>query len=192
MNYKSEKQKEALEKQGQYLQKFNQEAKKIKPEQEQEVIDLYISGKSSIELTKVFNCSKPTILKILKNTPKRKATDYTNHKSKNQFGENNPAWKGGIKSIYDQVRGLNSYWTWRYSVLDRDNNCCTRCSSEKDLHAHHMITLKSLINNYCLTNNKLIKELTETDLNNSYFYDINNGLTLCEICHKDWHKEHGR
>ena len=192
MDYKSEKQKEALEKQGLYLQKFNQEAKKIKPEQEQEIIDLYLSGKSSIILAKMFNCSKPTVLKVLKNTPKTKTTDYPSHRCHNQFGEKNASWKGGIKTIYDTVRGLSSYWKWRDSVLDRDGNHCTKCGTDKNLHSHHMITLKSLINTYCTQSNKLIKDLTEEDLNSSYFYDIDNGLTLCEPCHKDWHKQNGR
>jgi DNA-binding CsgD family transcriptional regulator len=192
MIYKSEIQKTALEKQGQYLQKFNQEAKKIKPEQEQEIINLYNRGLSAKEIGKKFNCSKNPILKVLKNIPKRSSWSYSTHHSKNQFGDKNGHWKGGIKSIYDRFRGLKTYWAWRTAVLTRDFNKCTKCNSTNKLHAHHLITLKALILEYCIINSKEINKLDYSDLTNDFFYSLDNGLTLCEDCHKAWHKEHGK
>lgn len=192
MIYKSEKQYESLQKQGQYLQKFNQESKKIKPKQEQEIIVLYSQGLSAKEIGKRFNCSKNPILKILKNIPKRNSWNYPQHHSKNQFGEKNGSWKGGIKSIYERIRDLQDYWKWRKAVLTRDSNKCTKCNLTDKLHVHHIKTLKSLIIEYCDKNSKEINNLDYSDLTSEFFYNLNNGLTLCENCHKDWHKEYGR
>jgi len=190
MEYKSEKQKLALQKQVRYLQELN---KLFTLDQEKEIIELYKSGLSCNKIAKNFNCSKTPILRIIKNLPKRKPGEYSNHYSKTQgFGPDHHSWKGGYKSVYDRVRDLKSYWDWRYSVLNRDNNKCTKCNSTEKLHAHHINTLKKLITKYCETNNKLVANLTENDLNNNFFYNLDNGLTLCEPCHKDWHKVNGR
>ena len=172
------------------LQKHNDSQRKIK--NPQEVIDLYLSGKSCNEIKRIFGCSKNPVLKALKGIPKRKCWEYPQHRSHNQLGEKNTSWKGGIKDVYNRFRDLSEYYEWRKSVLKRDNNKCTSCRSTEKLQSHHLTTLKSLINQYCVNNKKQIKELTREDLLSSFFYDLSNGLTLCEDCHKKWHKEHGR
>lgn len=189
MQYKSEKQKEALQKQANYLKEFN---KLFSIKEELEIRNLYISGLSCNEIAKQFNCSKTPILRIIKDLPKRKAHDYSSHKSKNQYGENNPSWKGGIKSIYDRFRGLLRYWNWHNDVLVRDGNKCTNCNSIESLEVHHKTTLKTLVIQYSIENNKDIKDFTENDLLSDYFYSTDNGVTYCKKCHKDWHKIHGR
>lgn len=62
----------------------------------------------------------------------------------------------------------------------------------KYFKASKQSVLRFLIKDYCDLHNKQIKDLTEIDLINSYFYDFSNGITLCEGCHKKWHKLHGR
>lgn len=156
----------------------------------QQVIELYESGLSCNQIARQLNCSKFPVLQALKDTPKRNVGSYPHCRNKNQTGKNNPYWKGGIKSVYNRFRDLTDYWNWRKSVLDRDENKCTKCGSNKKLHAHHKIFLKTLIKQYCI--NKTIEDLTIEDLKNPFFYDVDNGLTLCENCHKKWHKLHGR
>ena len=194
MQYKSQEQKEALEKQGKFLQQFNQKNKLFKTEEDkQKVIDLYNSGLSCNQIAKKFNCSKFPILNVLKGLPKRSSGEYDQHFSKTQgYGETHHSWKGGFKSVYDRFRDLKDYWVWRNSVLERDMNCCTQCSSTEKLHIHHIKTLKNLILDYCKLHNKEISELTVEDLKNEFFYELDNGLTLCEDCHKRWHKQYGR
>jgi len=189
MLYKSEKQKIALQKQVKYLQKFNRLFDK---QQELEIKEFYISGLSCNQIADKYSCSKSPILRIIKNLPKRKSTDYKQHKCHNQYGKANPAWKGGIKSVYERIRDLKSYWDWRNSVLIRDNSICTNCEESNNLEVHHKITLKSLIINLCDTRNCLPKDLTFEDLNSDYFYNIDNGTTLCKSCHKRHHKINGR
>ncbi len=158
----------------------------------EELENLYTSGRTLEEIAKIYNCSDCTISKFLKNIAKRKCTDYKSHKCYNQIGSLNPAWKGGIKDIYNRFRDLSEYYNWRKEVLNRDGNKCTSCNNTEKLHSHHIKTLKTLIWEYSIKVNKLLKELTREDLTNSYFYDLSNGSTLCEDCHKKWHKENGR
>jgi len=87
------------------------------------------------------------------------------------FGENHPMWKGGITPINKKERKLAAYKFWRKSVFERDNytcRCC--CKSGGKLRAHH-------INNFADC-----PELRTV---------IENGITLCENCHKEFHKKCG-
>ena len=87
-------------------------------------------------------------------------------------GENNYNWKGGI---YDREREKwNATYTakkWRKDVLKRDNHTC-RCCGQKQgkLNVHHL-------NGYgwCVEQRA----------------DVDNGATLCEDCHKLFHKIYG-
>jgi 5-methylcytosine-specific restriction endonuclease McrA len=189
MLYKSEKQKKALQKQVKFLQEHNKLFNKF---QEKKIKDLYKQGLSCNQIAKKFNCSKSPILRIIKDLPKRKATDYKQHPAYNQWGENNPVWKGGIKSVYERIRGLKEYWDWRNAVIRRDNHKCANCGSFDNLEVHHINTLKSLITQYCLDNNIKIKNLEESDLKSAFFYDSKNGVTYCKTCHRNYHKKFGR
>lgn len=60
-----------------------------------------------------------------------------------------------------------SYRKWRESVLKRDKYVCQKCGSSKKLNVHHIKAFS------------LFPDLRE---------DINNGITLCEKCHKKLHK----
>ena len=60
---------------------------------------------------------------------------------------------------------------WRIAIFQRDKRICRKCGVEKrKIVAHH-------INSY--------------DIHEKERYDINNGVTLCEECHKDFHHKYG-
>jgi len=88
------------------------------------------------------------------------------------LGENNPNWKGGLYS-----RPLNgckgsTYRNWRKDVFKRDDFTCQMCEQVGGkLHAHH---IKSWIKHPKLR------------------FDVTNGLTLCEKCHKNLHSLYSR
>lgn len=65
----------------------------------------------------------------------------------------------------DTLENIN----WRKAIYARDNYKCQICSS-KDLEAHHL-------NGY-------------TEFKDQRF-NIENGITLCKSCHKDYHKTFG-
>lgn len=85
------------------------------------------------------------------------------------IGENNPNWKGGIQTENNKQRSSDEYKFWRISVFERDNYKCQDCGViGGKLHAHHI--------KYFSLYPKLRTEL-------------NNGITLCEKCHRKIHRK---
>jgi hypothetical protein len=66
-------------------------------------------------------------------------------------------------------RGFNQV-AWASMVKLRDGKC-TQCGSVYDLHAHHIKSYKD---------------------NEALRFDVNNGVTLCGQCHREYHKIHGK
>ena len=64
-------------------------------------------------------------------------------------------------------RRSSKYKNWKKQVLTRDNYICQRCDSKENLVVHH------------------IKKFSE---NKQLRFDVNNGITLCQKCHKEVHK----
>jgi hypothetical protein len=88
-------------------------------------------------------------------------------------------WKGGISSLYDEVRRFLKSINWARDVYRKDNYTCQRCgdSTGHNLNAHHMVLIKNLIIYY---NIKTVEEA----MNCPAFRSILNGITLCKKCHK--------
>lgn len=87
----------------------------------------------------------------------------------------NKHWNYNPKKT-DEERILNrrypEYIKWRESVFERDNYTCKVCKQKGgQLNAHH------------LDGYDKFKELRT---------DLNNGITLCEECHDDFHAAYGR
>jgi endogenous inhibitor of DNA gyrase (YacG/DUF329 family) len=87
--------------------------------------------------------------------------------SKNKIGENSSGWKGGLTEKLKLVRASIDMVNWRKSIFKRDNYTCQFCGDYGSvLNAHHIVPLT-------IDENKI--------------FDINNGITLCESCHKKAH-----
>jgi len=100
-----------------------------------------------------------------------------------QIGENSPRWKGGITPLVQQLRHNFKYRQWRSDIFTRDDFTCQNCGDNKggNLEAHHKKTFSSILQKYEITT---IEEALECEK----LWDINNGITLCEKCHKKLHK----
>ena len=93
------------------------------------------------------------------------AKDYKNHYS----GENAPNWKGGKQR--EKHNGDYRYSDWRLSVYERDRFTCQICDIKGGkLNAHHLFKWSKFP---------------------SLRYELWNGITLCEKCHKGEHKKGG-
>jgi len=92
---------------------------------------------------------------------------------KDKFGENNPNYNPDITDEERQSgRFYPEYKEWRKNVYERDKYTCQVCNQiGYDLNAHHL-------ENYADN-----PELRIT---------LENGITLCEDCHKDFHHKYGR
>jgi 5-methylcytosine-specific restriction endonuclease McrA len=102
-------------------------------------------------------------------------------------GENSNWWKGGITPLIIKIRESNNYQKWRMDVFTRDNFTCQECGNRQTkghqiiLNAHHEKSFsKILYENNILT--------LDEALNCKELWNIDNGKTLCEKCHKKRHK----
>lgn len=81
-----------------------------------------------------------------------------------RIGPLNHMWKGGISPINTRIRNSAESRDWRSKVFKRDDFTCQQCGERGGkINADH-------IKPFCL-----FPELR---------FDINNGRTLCESCHK--------
>lgn len=96
-------------------------------------------------------------------------------KRRSFIGENNPRYNPNLTNE-EREKGRNilgaSYTEWRTSVFARDNYTCQCCGNNKsgNLNAHHL-------NGY--------------NWDKEHRTDVNNGITLCKKCHKEFHSVYG-
>lgn len=94
--------------------------------------------------------------------------------AKHNSGENNPSWNPNLTDEDRENRRVyqgNSQELWRKQVFERDDYTCQCCGKRGGkLNAHHLDGY-----NWC-------KERR---------FDIDNGVTLCRECHRQFHKLYG-
>ena len=79
-------------------------------------------------------------------------------------GKNCHFWKGGITPVNNLIRRSIAYRTWRKAVFERDDYRCYDCGVKGvRMQAHHILAFS-----------------TYPRLR----FDIQNGITLCEECHR--------
>lgn len=88
------------------------------------------------------------------------------HKPYPVYGEKNHFWKGGICFENYKLRRSAKFAKWRKKVFERDNYTCWICEERGAmLHPHHL---------------KKFSDYPELR------FEVSNGLTLCEFCHKTY------
>lgn len=85
------------------------------------------------------------------------------------FGSRHWNWKGGITPENQKARSSKEYSEWRQSVFRRDDYTCCFCGKVGGvLNAHHIRPWAT---------------------NPELRFDIDNGITLCELCHRIVHRK---
>lgn len=95
-------------------------------------------------------------------------------------GERHFNWKGGFDSLNKKIRKTFEYKLWREKIFKRDEWSCKFCGiigGTLNID-HHPISYGSIM----VINN--IKTL-EDAIKCKKLWDINNGRTLCDKCHKN-------
>mgnify|MGYP001612041333 CR=1 FL=1 len=93
-------------------------------------------------------------------------------------GEKHPNWKGGITPVNQQIRHSLEYHFWRSDCFGRDKFTCQECKIRNvRLVVDHIKPFAVIIAEYKITS-------LEEALNCEELWDINNGRTLCDDCHK--------
>jgi hypothetical protein len=97
-------------------------------------------------------------------------------------GEKSHLWKGGVDPLNHAIRSGFNYRQWRSDIFFRDNFTCKHCGVRGgQLHAHHIKEF------YKIREENNIKTL-EDAFACEELWNINNGITLCIPCHKEYHK----
>ena len=93
--------------------------------------------------------------------------------SKKMRGENNPNYNPNLTDEdREERRNLLKNKEWRNKVFERDNYICKCCGKKGgSLNAHHL-------NGY--------------HWDKEHRFDVSNGVTLCDKCHKNFHDIYGR
>lgn len=87
-------------------------------------------------------------------------------------GERHWNWQGGISGERHRTMQTKDYKDWRTAVFERDGYNCLKCNQwGGKLNAHHIESYESSEHNRLCTDN---------------------GATLCEDCHRDFHRNYGR
>ena len=90
-------------------------------------------------------------------------------------------WKGGITAVNHSIRTCLQYREWIMSVFKRDDFTCQDCGATKVyLHAHHIRLFSDIMQEYSITS---LEEALLCDA----LWDVSNGRSLCELCHKREH-----
>lgn len=112
-------------------------------------------------------------IRCSKCTSKRRSAFQKGVKRPERRGENSPNWDF-TKTLEERTTGrlFEGYKDWRSSVYHRDEYTCQCCGDNEggNLNAHHLDGY-----DWCI--DKRI--------------DINNGITLCDFCHDDFHGIYG-
>jgi 5-methylcytosine-specific restriction endonuclease McrA len=103
----------------------------------------------------------------------RKWTDGMRKKmSERVSGEKSHWWRGGVSPINERIRRTSNYKLWRKAVFERDNWTCQKTGIKGGyLHPHH------------IKNFSQFPELR---------FAIDNGITLSEKAHREFHKKYGQ
>lgn len=93
--------------------------------------------------------------------------------------EKNPSWKGGVTPLVSKIKRLPEYSLWRRKVLEKDNFTCQSCGARGgQLNPHHLVAFSYIVRQ------AKIEKVTDA-VSATMLWELENGVTLCEPCHKN-------
>lgn len=93
-------------------------------------------------------------------------------------GAGNPNWRGGKTPLAKMIRELPEYRNWRKAIYERDDYTCTICGVIGGrLNADHIKMFVTIISDNNINDLEAARDCSE-------LWDIDNGRTLCEPCHR--------
>jgi hypothetical protein len=111
-------------------------------------------------------------------------------KNHSMCGERSPIWKGGISALHFRIRSSEPSIKWRKSVFHRDWCTCKHCGKNNiKLDAHHIKPFQKILEEFLAFYSQfspIEDKETLLRLSSSWpeFWDVSNGISLCEECHK--------
>lgn len=167
--------------------------------------------KNTYQIANQIGCSSDTIfywlkkhkIKIRTKSEALKGRKFTKEHCENigksqtgKFGINNNRYIDGRTSLYCLIRALEEYKIWRKSIFERDCYTCQECGDDTghNLNAHHKKLFVNLFTEFLQEYNQFSpiedkETLVRLAIKWQSFWNIDDGKTLCEDCHK---KEHSK
>ncbi len=121
---------------------------------------------------------------------------YSEYLKNNPFskGPNAWNWKGGTTPLYNKIRALSEFISWRKEVFKKDNYTCQECFIKGcKLEAHHIKPFAKILAEFLKEYSQFSpiedkETLLRLAVTYKPFWEVLNGKTLCsKKCHK---KEH--
>ena len=107
-------------------------------------------------------------------------------------------WRGGITPLGQIIKGIAESKQWREAIFKRDNYTCQDCDKRGGkLHSRHKKAFSKIFREFLQEYNQFSpiedKEIL-LRLATKYepFWEVNNGITLCVDCHREYHKRGGK
>jgi DNA-directed RNA polymerase subunit RPC12/RpoP len=105
-----------------------------------------------------------------------------------RYGKLNGNWKKGKSILQELIRGLEENKIWRTKVFKRDNYTCQECGKNGYVEAHHIKSFSSILSEFLSRYSQFSpidgkETLIHLAINYKSFWNINNGKTLCKMCH---------
>ncbi len=95
---------------------------------------------------------------------------------------------GKNESLLKKIKQSTEYANWRKVVYENNNYECKTCGSKKNIRAHHLVPIKTIyiefLERYIEAGSK---ELYKLSKDYDDFWNIKNGITLCNKCHMKVH-----
>ncbi len=99
-------------------------------------------------------------------------------------------WKGGITPLTVEIYNTIEYREWRKKIFIRDLYTCQKCGQKGGrLQAHHNKGFSKLLQDFLKLYNQFSpiedkETLVRLAIKYKPFWDVDNGRTLCNQCHK--------
>lgn len=146
-----------------------------------------------MEIAEIFGCDRRTIENLMKRfgIPARDLFERQRFiECKTRFKKGCHAWNkdSNPNLLFEKkVRNfVNADFKWYKQVFERDNYTCQSCGERGNkLNAHHITSIKQLVNDFVKCYGEDIEKIKKYKL----ILSLDNGITLCEKCHRNLHRK---